>query len=290
MAEDWRAVHAQADAGVPALRQAFLDAIAWLAAATGWDVLTRALQLNDPTSALAAIPFDGLPARLSPTVGILEDVATRTADLTLARTLAQVSRQATIGLRLTGGMPTEEIRRWAHEYGGLLIQDLTTETRRAVQGILESATLHGQSPARTAKLLEAVVGMNRRQAAALARYRTALEAEGLAGTRLERLVARYAARQVRMRALAIARTETITAANRGQLEVWHRNIREGVLRPEAWWVEWMAVEDDRLCPSCLELDGQRVRIGQPFISPTYGEVAGPALHPACRCATALVRA
>jgi hypothetical protein len=277
----YRRLQAAADRAQPEVARLVYAALSALAVTAE---VRAALARNDLESALHALPVTQLAALATILAPILERLAQQGAEITLTST------PATIAVNLGAPIPRQEIADWARNHAGAMVTAVTDETRFAIRDILVDAVHAGANPRRTAKLLEAVVGLNKRQAAALARYRDSLMAAGVPLRRLDALVARYGARLLRMRATTIARTETITAANRGQLELWRRNVAEGTILWDRWMVEWLAVDDDRECPDCMALDGQRVRIGQPFLSPAYGEVAGPALHPACRCATALVRA
>jgi SPP1 gp7 family putative phage head morphogenesis protein len=292
----WRELHALAAQSEPAVVELVLAAIARLLAAVATDDLFLALARRDPTNAMAAIPLRTFAPSLAELSAVLEELAQRAGRLARQRMLGLTAPPGVVAelvVDLISGvptLPTIEIAEWARGYAGSLAEDLSAETRKALQGIIERAVNAGQAPKDTAKLIEQIIGLNRRQASALERYRAALVGEGLTGPRLNRLVTRYANRLRKMRALAIARSETITAANQGNLETWRRNVREGVLDPSRWLKEWLAIGDPRTCPDCAALDGQRARIDQPFISPAYGEVWTPALHTNCRCSVALVRA
>ncbi len=291
----WRAVHLAALTGEPEARSAFLDAVRALILAVSVQRILQALALRDPTNAVAALNLEALePAIAAGMVGALERIATAAAE----SALGVVEREALTGphasllLRLGQGMPKPEIVDWARQYGLALARDLSAETRYALQNIIARALNAGQAPAVTARLIEQVIGLTQRQTAALLRYRETLLNEGIALPRVERMVARYSARLLRARATAISRTESITAANAGNRLVWERNVREGTVDPSRWVREWIAIvpSDGRTCPDCEDMDGQTAPIGQPYISPAYGEVWGPALHPQCRCSEVLVRA
>lgn len=290
----WRELHDLAATFEPEVRAIFLAAIAGLVDRVDFDALLVALARRDPTNAIAAIPLRTLPPSLLELSAVLESLANDAARVARQRLLGLPgsATPTTLVVNLTSGiptLPTHEIADWARAYAGSLAEDLGTETRKALQTIIADAVNAGQAPAQTAKLLRSVIGLNRRQAAALARYRAALVEEGLATWKVARLTARYAARLLKQRAIAIARSETISAANQGNLETWRRNVREGVLDPHRWVKEWLAIGDPRTCPDCEALDGQHADIDQPFISPAYGEVWAPALHTNCRCSVALVR-
>jgi SPP1 gp7 family putative phage head morphogenesis protein len=87
------------------------------------------------------------------------------------------------------------------------------------------------------------------------------------------------------RADKIARTETMRAANEGQLEAWNQAEEQGLLTGTEQ-KEWITTPDDRLCPICEPLDGVQVPRDGTF--EVDGEqLDGPPAHPRCRCTTAL---
>lgn len=70
----------------------------------------------------------------------------------------------------------------------------------------------------------------------------------------------------------IARTEVLRASNAGRLEAYKKSrVVSGK--------EWLTAEDDRTCPICSSLDGERRKLDDSF---SIGVMAPPA-HPNCRC-------
>ena len=80
------------------------------------------------------------------------------------------------------------------------------------------------------------------------------------------------------RAELIARTETMMAANEGQRQAWQQAITKGLLSDRARRV-WISTEDQRICPQCEALDGQKADMDGEY----PGGVSGPPVHPNCRC-------
>ena len=104
----------------------------------------------------------------------------------------------------------------------------------------------------------------------------------------ERKVERYSKKTLRRRAITIARTETIRAANTGQHLLWKEAQNLGLLLNMQR--QWILTPDDLLCESpCPQMAQQIVGIDQPFITPNGVEVMTPPAHPNCRCATGLVK-
>jgi SPP1 gp7 family putative phage head morphogenesis protein len=73
------------------------------------------------------------------------------------------------------------------------------------------------------------------------------------------------------RAQLIAQTETTRAAYEGSKQGYQES---GVVSQ----VEWVTVNDERVCPQCGPLDGTRAALGG-----TFDGGGTPPLHPGCRC-------
>lgn len=87
------------------------------------------------------------------------------------------------------------------------------------------------------------------------------------------------------RAETIARTETMLASNQGQQLMWEQAKDEGLLTGSEE-KEWIVTPDDRLCPVCEPLDGQKVALNARFDT-ELGAVDNPPAHPRCRCTVGL---
>ena len=84
---------------------------------------------------------------------------------------------------------------------------------------------------------------------------------------------------------------TQDAAVAGQAEVWEQAVEQGLL-PTGIMQEWLTaptVARNRVCPICKDMNGQRVKRGQLFVSPYDGSThARPPAHIQCRCSLVLV--
>lgn len=168
------------------------------------------------------------------------------------------------------------------------IQGITKETQEAIRQILAKGLENGTHSRTLARQIREQVGLTRQGAATVAKYRAKLEGEGRKPAVVNRLVAKKTDALIAKRAQVIAQTEVARARGEGQRMQWERMVADGILKPEEWRVEWVTAHDEIVarCPTCFPMDGQRVRIGEPFLTP-----AGPALnaplHPLCRCITRL---
>lgn len=178
--------------------------------------------------------------------------------------------------------------RWAREHVGNLVREIGEETRDAIRQVIARAFERGWPPEEAGRRIRALVGLTRRQSAAIVRRLEEREAEGWGDERLRAWLGREQRKGVNRRARTIARTETIAAASRGQLGIWQDAATAGLLDADRVEREWIVTPDDRLCPICLPMAGQRVPLDSPFASPETGaEVMTPPLHVSCRCAVGI---
>jgi len=201
-----------------------------------------------------------------------------------------------------------EAQRYAREQSAKLITDISKSTRAAVSGIVDRAFSEHMPPAESARLIRDVVGLLPAHAGAVENYREALRSaepgsvvtvgsgstsqkiripeEGLDREEIAASVSDYADALVDWRADTIARTETLSASNEGQEQLWDQAVEAGLL-PADVEREWIVTNDDTLCPVCEPLAGERASLGGEFQGD--GETFdGPPAHPNCRCTTGLV--
>jgi hypothetical protein len=210
----------------------------------------------------------------------------------LARTAqagARIAADASLVVRLgsSAGLPVADLAFWARQRAAGLVVGITEQTRRALRETIAQAITDGLSPPRAAKLVETVVGLNTVQAGALAKRNAELIERGVSATRRDAILARYAARLRRQRAQVIARHELMQAANAGRRAQWDRNVRDGLIAPDRWEREWVAIvpSDGRTCRYCIRQDGQRAPINGVYPDGS----SGPPGHTMCRCTEVLRR-
>lgn len=188
--------------------------------------------------------------------------------------------------------------RWARQNAARLVRLIDDDGRRTIRRVLADALRHGGHPTQTAREIADVVGLTERQAVAVINYRRALEdarTSGRSGAGLrsrftlatargritsqeqvDRLVSRYAQRQLRKRALTIARTETLASANEGARSLvqamGNRGLFDPMLARRVWSTSKLEV-----CPICEGLEGTEVGFYETF---NRGE---PPIHPRCKC-------
>lgn len=170
------------------------------------------------------------------------------------------------------------ILKWMAERGGILIQELAESQAKTINTLLRHQVFQGiTSNYQLASMLRSFVGLLSREAQAVANYQAELLAQGLAQEKIEKLVEKYSMSLLKARAKRIARTELCSAYNFGQWESL-RQMRESGLVDEIE-KEWITAEDERTCPVCAGLDGEKVGHEELFSS---GHLHPPA-HVQCRC-------
>lgn len=169
------------------------------------------------------------------------------------------------------------------------IRQVTQETREAIRYRLSAGLELGEHPSVIARKLRDTVGLNRQQARILERFHQQLVKDGRDPAQVERMAARRAQQLATVRAENIARTEVIRSLNEGKQAQWKRLTDAGVINPDQWEQEWRTALDERTCPTCEPLNGERAPIGG-FFSSDIGLLSGPPAHPRCRCVVTLTLA
>lgn len=295
-----------ADQFEPAVRSTFLNAFEKLARQLPLNELTELIEQGNVTAVQDLVSKLQLPPdALAATNKVFRQAAETAAENT--------------ALEFGFNIRNEAVVRWIESHTGQLITGVTQETRRAVADIIRAGYIEGVPVRTQARQIRRVVGLTARDAGAVDRFlRSQLEA-GIARDRAETMTQRMADRLLRRRAENIARTETMTATNHGQLEAWKQASDQGLLNPAATRRVWIATGDDRLCPICAVLDGETVGFQDPFVSNVQatgfdikpaGTLEGtpqvdikptgtkplknpvstmtPPAHPSCRCTIGLV--
>lgn len=278
---EWRTIHGAADSMRREMNRAFLRSIARTQDALTLAAIERALESGDLAAAEEAIPWDVLEREFTAEIQpVVAETVRRGGEASIKHLPAAVVAQ--MRFDLLNPRSVDFIRQHTAE----LVREVIEETRAAIRGVIQRAFEEGMHPRRSARYIRELVGLTERQAAAVENLRRRLLRDGASMQRAEEEAAKYSRRLHRNRALNIARTETLRAANEGQNLLWQQGIEEGLILPERTFREWIVTPDDRLCEFCEPMDGQRVGMNEPFQS-ELGPVDLPPLHPGCRCTVAL---
>ncbi len=281
---EWKAIHEAADRHYLAMAQAFVRNRGLTADEVSLDALTTALSTGGLAEAERLIAWD---TRAAPRLReAWEPVLRRTLVAGAEATERFLPVKADISLAFDES--NELAAKWASERSANLVIEVSRTTRAAIRRVIRRSFDEGIPPRETSRLLIETIGLTESQAGAVANQRAALLLKGITGERLEELVAKYAARALRRRAQTIALTETIAAANEGQMALWREAAGAGLIDPSRTMRSWIVTPDDRLDTNvCLPMTGQRVAFDAPFRTGDGRSVMNPPAHPRCRCAIAL---
>lgn len=141
--------------------------------------------------------------------------------------------------------------RWARRHAARLVTEVSSTTRTRIRAIVASAFEEGRDVRSIARDIHGLL-------------------------------------DDRKRALMIARTETMAAANAGQRLLWEQAVEDGLLTGDEEQ-RWVTADDEKTCPVCGALDDERVPLGETFETGD-DELDGPPAHPNCRCTVVLVPA
>lgn len=186
--------------------------------------------------------------------------------------------------------PTAEgIRDWTSTRSAKFVTEVTNtqiEGLRAV--VMRAAVLQDMSVDVLARAIRPMVGLTHQQAVANMKYYEKLLEKGASEQKAQDLAARYAARQHRYRGYNIARTELAFSFNQGTHFAIQQAQYQGYMGDTV--KIWCTADDERVCPICGALEGQRVGMDEPFNFRTRIAAANPEVllvppaHPSCRCA------
>jgi len=170
----------------------------------------------------------------------------------------------------------------AREYGARAVREVSAETRRAINLLVEQGIRDGIPPVRLARMVKANIGLTARQALSVARYEERMRRQGHKPSQVTKRTNAYRRKKMRERSRNIAQTETMGALNRGKLEAGYQAEANGLLdNPVKRWVVGM---DERVCPKCGPMEDQRVPLNDAFSNGLHA----PPAHPRCRCTISVV--
>jgi len=177
-------------------------------------------------------------------------------------------------------------RLFLEEQGSRLVVAVTDSTKKTLALKAQNGIQEGLSPYKTAERMKTAIDILPAHQKAVDNLRIKLQMQGLSQKEIQGQVALYHQRLLTHRARNIARTETSNARNQAQMDVWKDAIDQGELEPTVKKY-WITAPDERRCPICAFLHGQKVFVHQRFTGPSGEKYQRPAAHPSCRCAMGL---
>jgi hypothetical protein len=169
---------------------------------------------------------------------------------------------------------TTEAQVRARQYTSAQLQAINRETWAGV-GFLVSRSIADGIPTReAAKMIQQGLGLNRPQAAALLKYR---------------VIRAYIQKQIRIRAMMIARTTVLDGLNQGMMTSWQQAQQQGYLGKKTE-KRWRTNVD--ACSICRPLNNKTAPLNGYFkfsLPSRFSQpIKHPTAHPNCRCSIEVV--
>lgn len=291
----------------PAIRRAFLQAIADVRSTAQMRVIEAAIDRGDIEGVLLALRLDA--EFFAPLDDAIRNAFTAGAAYqlnTLPKRLP-TSGGGPLVIRFQGRLPRAEAV--ISEIGGNLITEILNDQRTLVREAVRSGLEAGRGPRQTALDIVgrgegrqgALIGLTSQQAGFVRNMRDDLETldigyfsrtkrdrrfdgtvrkaieagEPLSQADIARITGRYSDRLLKLRGDMIARTETIRAANAGRLEGVQQIVDSGQISEAAVDLVWDATGDARTRQAHLVMEDQRIGLGGAFISSTGARLRHP---------------
>lgn len=272
---EWRPIHNAADSRMNEMEEQIVAAAKATQDESNRREMVQAVRNGDRSRLEVAIPFDTFDQGIEQTEDTLRfafDEAGAAMIVHLPPSFRGVTFDST----------TPRAIQIVSDRGANLVRQIGLETRNAIRKEIDKAFKEGLGADRTADNLINLIGLTERQAAAVTKFRITSLENGASIKRAQRDAKRYADRLLQNRAMVIARTELMSAANEGHLEMVRQGVDQGIIPNKQLTKIWIVTPDDRLCPWCRPMEGQQISLDE-FFTSGLGPVQNPPLHPQCRC-------
>lgn len=269
-----------------AFKGAFLEFVAAIGSIVFVDALIERLEARDLEGAMRII--DSYIIRMADVIPLISANVGAATARELADELAENAPEIKIALGFDPSYPrAAEIARTQRLR---LVRDLTTGQREAVRQIVARMFAQGSGPAEAARAIAQSVGLTAYQDGIVENYRQALISRDrnalardlrdrrydkqvaraierdrpLTDQQLERMVARYRANYINLRATTLARTEGGQAFSEAREEAVSQMLEQSGLQANRMTDIWNSTRDDRTRDIHASLNGQERPRGQPF--------------------------
>lgn len=179
------------------------------------------------------------------------------------------------------------VKSWTKAHAAEFVTNVTQTQHDALRAVVERVSQYeGRNVDSLARTVRSMVGLTLQQAEANLNYYENLINNGVKEKKAQDLAMRYAARQHRERGYTIARQELAMAYNTGA----HEGVKQA--QADGYMKKVIKIgccsDDERVCPTCGNLDGVAVGIDEEFDVPNKGNYRFTRLYPPyhvkCRCA------
>lgn len=296
--EQWRAIRHVAETRERSMARAVRDAFTDLIASIQPDRLLQACESKRVQAVIDEIPFGTLQAGFIHAAAIVNDALVAGGNIAGAQLIDQLFPVQKASASASAGKSKLDLRfdltnpaavKWASNNSARMITQVSADTQKGVQALVVRAFEQGIPPRDLARMIrEQGIGLTAPQAIALGNFRAGLVTAGLKAERIQVLTQRKYAQQITHRSMVIARHELLQASNRGQSLLWSESTSAGLI-PDTTKRKWIITPDDRLCPICAQMTGDRAVTGltESWSTPNGSVDIPQQIHIMCRCAQGL---
>lgn len=228
--------------------------------------LANLLSSGQIAQVLAAIPFALLDEGLRGAASALRKALTRAAEIT-----------ATILSDQTGGEVSfdpehRDVTGWLAHAVALFASAMILTSQKAVAETVEDyATGTLTAPADViAELIREQAVLDAPRGRQLRTLLDQMVTEGIPGDQMTASLGRAAEALREARATGAGTDQAFAAATRGRYEMWRQAIASGAV-PVTAERTWVTAGDENVCPICIPMDGQTVKVTEQYYSPFNGE-------------------
>jgi hypothetical protein len=199
--------------------------------------------------------------------------------------VSQLPKAGTIDgeLAVTFDLLSPDVITAVRELDSRVINTLRDDVRDTVRAIVENGLRDGDSHKTIARDLRSVIGLSPTQAENVQKYRAKLEGltrSPLSQDQIDKKVAAYERRAIRLNADTNARTATLDSLKLGQTLSWQDAVDNGLVDPNTLWKRWTSVGDDRVRDEHVAMNGEEVPFNDSYSNGEY--TPGESTYN-CRC-------
>lgn len=277
-------VHRIADRLEPAMKKAFLAALKTMRGKIDLTATANFIGSRNLSAAVDSLPWDVLSTQLDKRM-----IPEIRRVLSGVGSVAAQQLGASLGTsEVSFDISSANVTRWLRDHGADMVSDITEASREGIRRALARAFEGDLSPSELAKQIQRRIGLTDRDHSATEKFEQGLRERGVSEPEIKRRIVKHEEARLRRRSRNIARTETIRAGNAGQQLTWEQAVEDGNLPADNVRRIWIVTPDDRLdVEICEPMEGQRVRLSEPFVTPGGNSLPFPPAHPLCRCAVGL---
>lgn len=284
----------------PALQRVILDVWSRVVANVSAAELER-LIANGDTEAVVRLLFDSPEANAA-------NVAIRNVYAQAVQTIRTAAIKQ-LALRVEAPIADPRLVELVREWEDQAFRRIKADVREGLRSIVADELTRGIGPRQLAVALKqdvGMVGLTAYDQKIVQSFRKALE-EGripdalqrtlrdrrydrslrkpLSPAQIDKMVSAYRRKLVAFRAVTLARTAALDAANAATDAAWEAAVEQGRVPLERIKRFWIVAEDERLCKWCQPIPGLNpdgVGLREQFRTP-QGLIKRPTRHPNCRC-------